>query len=697
MKLLLLLLLPALLGGVTVVDESGAPLRGVAISDGARVVFTDSTGTATLLGEPTALVFTRLGYHPCEILVASLPEPVVLRRRPEPVPGFRVTARTPSRVIEVPSGQPGSVAVLLRRHPDIFAGESALPGHPQVMSLQGGLARHVQIELDGVVLNRAGQAFDLASIPAAAIERIEVVTGPVPGSGGMDGVVRLWSRRVGQHNLWRVGATTGAFGLRRLQHELELGDETLSFAMLGRREVATGDFSYDDPLTGEPSHRHNSDSRADDVRLRLDMHSMFTVRSMFTTHTAIPLGCELQRRVFERGLPGPAHQQSLHDAARLSGDVSRLRLELGGRSLQLRLLREDERIHYRNIGSTNPAFRSSGITRSELRQGSIESSRAWGRWRGEVGLDLRRETFAYDDRLNPTGSIDRRNLDNLGLQSMIERQGGCGRLIWSAAGTLRGDWIDNDLRESPEASGRFDMALDWNASLPVRFELGLGRSFTLPSFYDLYWRGDSQAMGNPDLRPESSYGGQARFELAAAAWKLSAGGSWRWYDDLIYWHRAEMGWKPDNIDGAEKRVVELAASLRPVHFLELTADWRRIFAWDRSLDADDTHGDHWGCNLTHTPSSQTRLAAALTPGLWRLEADWTRTGRRWPTRDNLWGSLAPYELLHATVSWSPRWGGLAWHLAAEGENLLDRRYEVFSSEPMPGRHWQISLSAECRL
>jgi len=322
---------------------------------------------------------------------------------------------------------------------------------------------------------------------------------------------------------------------------------------------------------------------------------------------------------------------------------------------------------------------------------------AWGRWRGRGALELRRETFDNEDRWKPTNSIGSKRLDNLGLEGSLKRESRYAVWGWSLAGEARGDWPHDDLRRSPEFSGRLAGTLMWSALIPLELELSAGHSYTLPSFYDLYWKGDSQASGNPDLLPERSDGAQARLSAKGASWRCEVSGSRREYEDLIHWRQSAQGWKPINLDAAEKRVFETSGMWRPLPFIELDASWMRIFAWDRSLNDDGSHGDHWGCNLTNTPSSQTRLALAITPGRWRLEAEWTRTGRRWTTVDNLTGTMPSFELVNSGLAWSPKVWGICWRLELRADNLLDKRYYLYTSEPMPGRGWSAGVSASTTL
>jgi outer membrane cobalamin receptor len=87
-----------------------------------------------------------------------------------------------------------------------------------------------------------------------------------------------------------------------------------------------------------------------------------------------------------------------------------------------------------------------------------------------------------------------------------------------------------------------------------------GTSFALPSPYDLYWKGDSQAIGNPDLNSERSQGGQIWAGCKASGFSIRGAVHLNQVTDLIQWRQVQMfgnAWKPFNIGKAELRNLEI--------------------------------------------------------------------------------------------------------------------------------------------
>jgi vitamin B12 transporter len=80
--------------------------------------------------------------------------------------------------------------------------------------LRGGESDYVSVLLDGVPLNQAGGAMDLAALGTENLERIEIVRGPASvlyGSDAMTGVVHLISRTGNGRPLVQAGVRLGGF------------------------------------------------------------------------------------------------------------------------------------------------------------------------------------------------------------------------------------------------------------------------------------------------------------------------------------------------------------------------------------------------------------------------------------------------------------------------------------------------------
>ncbi|MFN9196153.1 MAG: TonB-dependent receptor, partial [Pseudomonadota bacterium] len=95
-----------------------------------------------------------------------------------------------------------TLAQVLAAQPGLQSSSNGGLGKPASLFVRGLEARHTLLLVDGVRLGSATVGSpSLDNLPLAAIERIEIVRGPLSslyGSGAMGGVVQVFTRRGGQ-------------------------------------------------------------------------------------------------------------------------------------------------------------------------------------------------------------------------------------------------------------------------------------------------------------------------------------------------------------------------------------------------------------------------------------------------------------------------------------------------------------------
>jgi outer membrane receptor protein involved in Fe transport len=194
-------LFPALLSAAqvkgTVIDPSGAPIPGAQLSVVGRVgveaqTTASSTGAFELEAVETAgakLVVTAPGFS-----TRTLPLEREVTVRLEIAPQID-SVRVVGSAIDVPASQQGgSVNVisrqeirqrnqalaidLLREVPGLAFSQTGATGGVAGLFIRGGYATFNLVEIDGVPVNAFGGNFDFAHIPAEALDRVEVISGP---------------------------------------------------------------------------------------------------------------------------------------------------------------------------------------------------------------------------------------------------------------------------------------------------------------------------------------------------------------------------------------------------------------------------------------------------------------------------------------------------------------------------------------
>ena len=183
--------------------------------------------------QPTdTLVFSHIGYHPYRCSVQDLAgmEAVLLRVRVLPFPGLEVEAQKDSPVSrEIPA----SVTLLpvetvlaeastdlgdyLQRNASVKIDETV--AGQKWLSVRGGNPDEVRIVYDGIPLNTSGSnAFDLAQIDLANLERVELIKGSntvLFGDGAFAGVLNIVPQKRARYTI-RTVARLGTYRAREI-------------------------------------------------------------------------------------------------------------------------------------------------------------------------------------------------------------------------------------------------------------------------------------------------------------------------------------------------------------------------------------------------------------------------------------------------------------------------------------------------
>jgi vitamin B12 transporter len=147
--------------------------------------------------------------------------------------------------------------------------------------------------------------------------------------------------------------------------------------------------------------------------------------------------------------------------------------------------------------------------------------------------------------------------------------------------------------------------------------LSFSSAYRAPTLNDMYW-GDPYTPGNPNLKPETSYSGEAGWKLETAPLGLDAAIFARYILDSIVW--APTGnplfdpWTPKNLGRAFEPGVELHARVLVLDRLSLEASYTFIYSW---LLNDGVTDFSFSDNLRvlfvpmHTGSLKVRYAGTL--------------------------------------------------------------------------------------
>ncbi|MCG8462908.1 MAG: TonB-dependent receptor, partial [Holophagales bacterium] len=570
-----------------------------------------------------------------------------------------------------------SVFEVLTFVPGISLTSGAMRGGSTLALIRGGDPNYTSMLIDGVLVNdgtdQLGGTFNLEALPADAIERIEVVRGPlssVYGSSGLAGAIQVITRR--REGPLQAGArlTVGAADLYRVGAFLGAGEAAQDFSLHVLTEGEQGRIAH------ESFGLHHLQSR---YRRELGQRQSLRLHGRFAAWRGDDYPDASGGPVFGDGeLRRSDHQE----------------IGLGGRWVragsQGRWQRLDATLYRHDLDRSSPAIlplvpaatEDTRLTRGRIgwAAGLPGSHGAWS-----FGVELERERAENRSLLrlpqflggDVQGDYDVERA-SAGIYSEWIRQQG--PYTWEVG--LRADLPEGD---GVEVSPRLGFAYA-PGSGSTRLVASAGRAFKLPSFFAL--SSPSALGGNPDLAPEISIGGDLGVEQSFAEGRTRLGLRFfvQEYEDLVDFDFETFS----NVNRAsvDARGLEGTLEWRPGPAWLLAAN----VTWQEVEDADTQ------MPLRHRP----RWAGAVR-ATWRglahrgldfhadLRFSSSRSDAQLPVPDRR--QVGGYQLLGLAAHWhiSP-----AWQLSARLDNLSDEDYEALIGFPGPSRSARMTFSWRSR-
>ncbi len=687
-----------------IIDNRNDPIAGALVTDGLLSTFSAEDGSFFLPVRSDSLFIHHIGYQVLSLSIFNVPDYIILQKETVTLPTVTVT----ESAIDIFSAPPDRIRLpldpdrhyystgeMLSSTPSVHSNDVQLKGENQNISILGNLARHSLIVLDGVPLNPDGESYDLSLIDPENIASIELIKNNASAYGGgsaIGGIVQITSRQSALRLGEQVSLSTelGSFGYAK--NSLSYGTARQNWNLrLNFSNLATeNDFSFKVPdwwaedsiaVRANNAKRQNSLSAVLGARLgsmRLSLQSDYSG--------------------FRRQLPGTVNFTDVYLHAFIKGYANRNRLSLHAPLLGM----DNQTMLWFNLDSTlydntrapltvylskyRQKLSSLGLRSVLGKELTLSNSLSWNAGlAAEAGLDhyLNLNLLTADQDLDHTS----RNV-NASLKTGLKLDSGS--LIWTGSGALRYDLTDGE----SNPSWRVESSLQHFGFIETNLGGTYGTSFSRPSPYDLYWKGDSQALGNPDLLSEVSQGWQLWLENSLGAFNLKTSYHRNDIDNLIQWRQIQMFgnvWKPVNIGKASIQNLELEASIDALDWLTLSGKALYTKALDlSSLPVDSAPELMYTPDLSYSLELQTH---------WSRLSCWSRysyTGRQWITPDNLTAPLASYALLDLGASYDLPLRDWTLSPFFSIHNLLNSRYEVYAYVPQPGISFYAGLSLKTK-
>lgn len=570
---------------------------------------------------------------------------------------------------------------LLRYLPGIALTQAGHRGAASGLFIRGGDSDFNLVQIDGVVVNAFGGAFDLAHIPADRLERIEVIRGPqsaVHGSYANSGVINLVTRQPGEGPAFEALAEGGSWHGRRLA----LGGSAMlaGFGLSGWASRLEGDGPVE-----------NSDYLNQGVTLSAGRNFARQSLNLHGNFLSNEVGAPGPYGSDPAGLfPGPDlvsrnRNNFSNYLARYHADLSpRVRQELSGGFFL------NNSYYLSPFGdSSNQDLRGQAEARtlvSVTRGYTTSFGLAWSRER-EVN------TWITDDNFQNFPLI--RNQEGIYWENRFDLGG---RLFWNAG--LRAELIHTGRMPGSMFSGRPEiaahtltkvnpkLAASFVARPGTRLFASFGTGIRPPSGFEIAF------TDNPALRPERTTSFDAGVEQRMLSNRLSLGATYFYnrFSDLIVslgGSQAQLSsWKSDNLSNSRASGIEFTGRLQASREFSLSGHytWLRteILSLDGSVNLAPEYF-HVGQRLLRRPEHSGAAVASWSRG--RVSSNLTAfvRGTVLDVEPNFGASAGLFEnpgFVNLGFNLNIR---LASGVTAYGHlrNALNRRYEEVYGYPAP--------------
>ncbi len=565
---------------------------------------------------------------------------VTARREPSAVDASLAAVRVIDRA-EIERRQPGDLVELLRGEAGVDITRSGGVGQATTLFLRGSNSNHSLILVDGVRVSSANSGlYDLAHLPLANVERIEIVRGPRAafwGSDAIGGVIQIFTRKIEGH-AGRI--TAGRYG--RLGVDASIGGQGQHGAMslsVGQEQVEG--FS----ATNATAFGHDPDADGyENNHARLNIES--SIGEQMLHFSAQGTQAEVE---FDQGVT---------DAENASAQLS-----LAG-AITPRWSHHVEFGHARENLDTPAYFAAYESRRSSLdwhHQFALNEATGIS-----AGINCAREHGGEQETFGHS-EVFFASRHNQALYAGVHHDAGAHDL----EATVRYD--DNSVFGG-EAT--FQTAWGWQIARATRLRASYGQAFRAPSLNELYSPGFGGLFaGNPELQPEQSqslelglhhdFNGNHGIELSVYRSRV---------DDLISFS-----------GGSSYQAINIARA--DLDGIELEYDGHLgSFGIVANATVQDAENRDSGADLLRRPGEKATLRVDYTlAGGASFGAEAFGSG----TRQDFDGSLPGYGLLHLVGSLP---FGDRWRLGLRLENVLDRDYAVLSGYNTPGRGAYLTLA-----
>lgn len=534
-----------------------------------------------------------------------------------------------------------SLQEILSFVPGVDVRQRGVSGVQADIGIRGGSFEQTLMLLNGIKLTdpQTGHHMMNIPVPLVNIDRVEVLKGPASrifGQNAFAGAVNVITQLSEIRNL-RVQGYAGDFGMKGVNFagSLPVGNYRQNLAI-----------SYDD----SDGYQYNSDYQISNILYEggVQVNEKNSLRGMLA-YTDRTFGAN--------GFYTSAFPDQWESIQTTLGSLSHTfqgdRFYFHTRTYWRR--NEDE---YR-LRRNEPAFYQNNHTSDVL---ALEGNGSYESMLGITGFGI--EARKEQIESNNLGAHDR-TLYGLFLEQLVN----LGSKVDLRAGLYSNYYSEYGWKHFPGAE------LGFQASKSLRLYSGIGSSFRIPTYTDLYYKGPTN-IGNPDLQPEQARSFEIGGKWAKSNWRAELVYFNRFSESLIEWVRTSSSepWQPQNLNEVTFNGIEASLAYR-INPSGTNIQMKEVLLSYNYIDAEFNSQPGLESRYALTALKNQVIGGFLVGVGKKLE--WN-TKMRYVERI----SWDPYFLLDMRVDYD-RLGKLGFF--AEASNITNEDYIEAGTVQMPGR------------
>lgn len=525
--------------------------------------------------------------------------------------------------------------------PGVDVRQRGVTGVQADIGIRGGSFEQTLMLINGIKLSdpQTGHHMMNVPVPLVNVDRIEVLKGPASrifGQNAYTGAVNVITSLSSTRNL-KLHGYGGDFGMKgvSLAGSLPAGKYKQNLAL-----------SYDD----SDGHQYNSDYQVTNLFYEggVDLNAKNSIRGMiayadrtFGANGYYSSAFPDQWESIQTTLASLSHSF-------VSGNFSLNTRGYGRKNADEYRLRRNEPAFYQNFHTTEVfAAETNGAYTSKL---GVTG----------VGVEVRKEQI----QSNSLGNHDR-VLSGVYLEQMVNLD----EKVDIRAGLYSNYYSEYGWKHFP------GLEVGFQASKSIRLYSGIGSSFRIPTYTDLFYIGPTN-IGNTNLQPEQARSFEFGGKWSQANWRGELVYFNRHSENLIEWTRNEESepWQPQNFNEVNFNGVEASVHYR-VNPTQRSVQLKEVMLSYNFIDADFRAMPGVESRYALTALRNQLIGGALVG--FGKKVEWN-TKMRYVERV----SMDPYFLLDMRVDYN-RMGKLGFF--AEASNITNADYIEAGTVQMPGR------------